>query len=93
MRWSVAIWGLAVVVLAFYLRRYIGSIGALAAAALLAISPGMVYISRYFIHEIFFVFLGFALVLSILFFLENKKAGAGAVAWMALVLFVCLFRR
>src|SRR5687767_2101445 len=49
-RWSVAIWGVLIVVLAFYLRPYIGQVGALAAAAFLAISPGMVYISRYFIH-------------------------------------------
>jgi uncharacterized protein (TIGR03663 family) len=56
-RWSVAIWGVAIVVLSLYLRRYIGQVGALATAAFLAISPGMVYISRYFIHEIFFVFL------------------------------------
>lgn len=89
-RWSVAIWGVAMVVLAFYLRRYIGSIGALATALFLALSPGMVYISRYFIHEIFFVFLALAFLVSILFFVDKEKAGPGAVAWLSLILFVCL---
>src|SRR5688500_7312636 len=56
-RWSVAIWGVFMVVLAFWLRRYIGRTGSLFAALLLGLSPGMVFISRYFIHEIFFVFL------------------------------------
>lgn len=88
-RWSVAIWGVLIVVLAFYLRPYIGQIGTLAAAAFLAISPGMVYISRYFIHEIFFVYLALAFVLALLMFMDRERAGQGAVAWMALVLLVC----
>ena len=62
-RSSVAIWGVLTVVLAFFLRRYIGKIGSLFAALFIALSPGMVFISRYFIHEIFFVFLSLGLVL------------------------------
>lgn len=88
-RWSVAIWGVLIVVLAFYLRPYLGQIGALAAAAFLAISPGMVYISRYFIHEIYFVFLALGFVLAVLMFMDRERAGPGAIAWFALVLFVC----
>ncbi len=88
-RWSVAIWGVLIVVLAFYLRRYIGKVGTLASAAFLAISPGMVYISRYFIHEIFFVFLALGFVLAVLMFMDREKAGPGAIAWMALILVVC----
>jgi uncharacterized protein (TIGR03663 family) len=90
-RWSVAVWGVLIIVLAFYLRRYIGRIGALFAALFLAISPGMVYFSRYFIHEMFFVFLALALVLSMALFLEQKKPGPGAIAWMVLLLLVCFF--
>lgn len=88
-RWSVAVWGVLIVVLAFYLRRYIGRFGALAAAFFLAVSPGMVFISRYFIHETFFVFLGFAFVLAVLFFIERRPAGPVAVGWISLILFVC----
>lgn len=88
-RWSVAVWGVAMVLLALYFRRYLGQVGALAAAAFLAISPGMVYISRYFIHEIFFVFLALGFVLAVLMFMDSEKAGPGAIAWLALVLLAC----
>lgn len=88
-RASVAVFGVLTVVLAFFLKDYIGKIGSLAAALFLALSPGMVYISRYFIHEIFFVFLSLAIVVSVLFFIEKRKAGIFAIAWTALLLFVC----
>jgi len=88
-RSSVAIFGILTVVLALFLRRYIGKVGSLAAALFLALSPGMVYISRYFIHEILFVFFSFAIVVSILYFIEKRKVGIWAVAWMAIILMVC----
>ncbi len=87
-RSSVAIFGVLTVVLAFFLRRYIGTIGSLAAALFLAISPGMVYISRYFIHEILFVFFSLSFVVAILFFIEKRRAGMFAAGWMTLLLFV-----
>ncbi|HLJ25685.1 MAG TPA: flippase activity-associated protein Agl23 [Candidatus Angelobacter sp.] len=68
-----AIFGIALVWLGFSLRRYLGSFGALAAAALLAASPGMVYFSRYFIHEIPFVFLTLALVVMVLRYRETSR--------------------
>ncbi|MDI1243182.1 MAG: glycosyltransferase family 39 protein [bacterium] len=89
-RWSVAIWGVLIVVLAFYLRPYIGQVGSLAAAAFLAISPGMVYISRYFIHEIFFVFLAIGFLLAVLMFMDRERPGLGSITWMALLLLVCV---
>lgn len=88
-RWSVAIWGVLMVVFAFWLRRYIGDIGSLFAALFLALSPGMVYISRYFIHEIFFVFLALAVVVAIVQFIEREKAGPFAIAWTAIILLAC----
>ncbi len=90
-RWSVAIWGVLIVVLALYLRRFIGRIGSLTAAMFLALSPGMVYISRYFIHEIFFVFLGLGLVIAVAFFIVGQKPRAFAIVWMAILLLVCFF--
>ncbi len=90
-RWSVAVWGGVMVVLAFWLRRYIGKTGSLFAALLLALSPGMVFISRYFIHEIFFVFLALAIVVAIVQFIEREKAGPFALAWTGLILLVCFF--
>lgn len=88
-RVSVAIFGLLTVVLAFYLKRYIGRTGSLLAALFLALSPGMVFISRYFIHEIIFVFLSLAIVVAVLFFIEKRTAGPCAVALMVLILFTC----
>jgi uncharacterized protein (TIGR03663 family) len=88
-RASVAVWGVLVVVLAFFLRRYIGKVGSLFAALFLALSPGMVYISRYFIHEMFFVFLSLSIVLAVVFFIEKRRAGIWAIVWTALVLLVC----
>lgn len=89
-RWSVAVWGVLIVVFALFLRRFIGRAGSLFAAVFLALSPGMVYISRYFIHEIFFVFLGLALVISIAFFIQDRKAGPFAIFWATLLLMVSL---
>ena len=86
-----AIWGVLMVVLVLFLRKYIGKTGALAGAALVALSPGMVFISRYFIHEIFFVFLSLSLVVSVVFFIDRRRAGPFAIGWTALLLLVCFF--
>ena len=77
------------VVMMLFLKKYIGSIGSLAAGLFLALSPGMVYISRYFIHEIFFVFCSFGIVLGVLFFIQGRKPEIFAVAAMTLLLLVC----
>src|SRR5215204_5464037 len=88
-RASVAVWGVLLVILTFFLRRRIGKIGSLFAALFLALSPGMVYISRYFIHEMFFVFLSLAIVVAIVFFIEKRRAGILSIASAALILLVC----
>ena len=88
-RASVAVWGVLMVVLCFYLRPYIGKTGSLFAGLFVAISPGMVFISRYFIHEIFFVFLSLAIVVSTVYFIERKKAGVIGTGWFALILLTC----
>lgn len=66
-----AIFGIATVYLVLCLRRHLGSVGALAAAALLAVSPGAVYMSRYFIHESLFVFFTLGLVYAALRYYED----------------------
>jgi len=88
-RGSVAIFGLLTVVLAFFLKNYIGKIGSLTAALFIALSPGMVYISRYFIHEILFAFFSFTIVIGVLYFIEKRKAGVFAIATMTFLLLVC----
>lgn len=87
------VFGVATVLLALCLRRYIGSIGALAAAALIAISPGAVYLSRYFIHESLVVFFTFGLIVAMLKYYdgvarEEENSFAGMVALSAGVVLV-----
>lgn len=67
-----ALFGVATIWLVLSLRRHIGSIGALVAAALLSLSPGAVYISRYFIHEALFVFFTLGLVVAWLKYYEGQ---------------------
>ncbi len=69
-----ALFGLATVWLVLLLRRRLGSIGTLAAAALLAVSPGAVYLSRYYIHETLFVFFTLGLVIAALKYYEEGQA-------------------
>jgi uncharacterized protein (TIGR03663 family) len=66
-----AAFGVATVALILSLRRHLGALAALAAAALLAVSPGAVYYSRYFIHETLFVFFTLAVAVAALRFYET----------------------
>ena len=68
-----ALFGIATVGLIFTLRRNLGTIATLGAALLLAISPGAVYLSRYFIHETLFVFFTLGLVVAALKFYEQAR--------------------
>lgn len=90
MRVSVAIFGLGTVILVFFLKRYLGRNGTLLAALFVALSPGMVFISRYFIHEILFVFLSLAIVVAVIYFLEREKAGPFAIGFLGALLFTAL---
>lgn len=67
------VFGVATIWLALTLRKRIGTIGALSAAGLIAISPGAVYLSRYFIHESLFVFFTLAIVVAALKYFETGR--------------------
>jgi uncharacterized protein (TIGR03663 family) len=68
-----ALFGLGTVALIFCLRRWLGTIATLSAALLLALSPGAVYLSRYFIHETLFVFFTLGIVVGALFFYDKRN--------------------
>jgi len=72
-RFVPAVFGLATIGLILYLRKHIGAIGALVAAALVAVSPGAVYMSRYFIHESLFVFFTLGIVVAALRYYETAR--------------------
>jgi len=68
-----AVFGLATIALVFLLRRWLGTVATLSAALLLALSPGAVYLSRYFIHETQFVFFTLGIVVASLYFYEERN--------------------
>lgn len=68
-----AVFGIATIGLVFLLRRRLGTIGTLSAALMLALSPGAVYLSRYFIHETQFVFFTLGIVVAGLRFYETRN--------------------
>jgi uncharacterized protein (TIGR03663 family) len=68
-----ALFGLGTVWLVFLLRRYIGTVAALSAGLLLAISPGAVYLSRYYIHETLFIFFTLGIVVASLKFYRERN--------------------
>ena len=68
------VFGLATIGLVFLLRRWLGTVATLTAALLLAISPGAVYLSRYFIHETQFVFFTLGIVVACLYLYEQRNA-------------------
>jgi uncharacterized protein (TIGR03663 family) len=74
MRLVPVLFGLALVALTLTLRRYLGSVAVLVAGALLAVSPGAVYFSRYFIHETLVVALSMALIVATTFYLDRREA-------------------
>ena len=59
-----AAFGVATIWLTLLLRKRLGTMAALSGAALIAISPGAIYLSRYFIHESLFVFFTLAIVVA-----------------------------
>lgn len=61
-------------------RRSLGTPAALVAALLTALSPGLVYYSRYYIHETPLVLASFGLLLAVLSYLRRPRAGAAILA-------------
>jgi len=72
-RFVPALFGIVTTVLVLSLRRHIGSLGALSATALVGLSPGAVYFSRYFIHETLLVCFTLATVTAVTRYLETRE--------------------
>ena len=67
------VFGLATIALVFLLRRRLGTIATLSAGLMLAISPGAVYLSRYYIHESLFVFFTLAIAVAAIYFYDKRN--------------------
>jgi uncharacterized protein (TIGR03663 family) len=78
--------GAALVLLPFFLRRYLGCWGALVVATLLAFSPTLLYFSRYARNDIYIVFWTLLLVICLWRYIAERKArylyiGAAALSF------------
>jgi uncharacterized protein (TIGR03663 family) len=69
------LFGLGTIVLVFLLRRRLGRVATLSAGLLLAVSPGAVYLSRYFIHETLFVFFTLGIVVALVWCYDERNPG------------------
>ena len=78
--------GIGIVALVIGMRKRLGDVGTLVAAALLALSPGMVFFSRDFIHEIPLVFFTLWWVFGLLRFYDTREAKELFISTIALAL-------
>ncbi len=83
-----AAFGVGTIWLVLLVRKRIGTIGALSAAGLIAISPGAVYLSRYFIHESLFVFFTLGIVVAALKYYDSGRASYLILASISAALMV-----
>jgi uncharacterized protein (TIGR03663 family) len=72
-----AIFGILLVALAWLLRPWLGWPGALMAALLTALSPAMVFYSRYYIQEMLLVCFSFGSMLSLWRFAQDQNQNQG----------------
>lgn len=80
-----AIFGSALVALPFFLRRRLGTAGALLAAAGIAFSPTLLYFSRFARNDIYIAFFTLGIVISLWRYIDERKPlflylGAGLLA-------------
>lgn len=86
-RASSAVFGIAFVCCTLLLRRQLGKIGTLAAAAVFAVSPTFMYFSRFFREDIFVAFWAFLTVALFMNYIDTRKRGYlfGTAAALALM--------
>jgi uncharacterized protein (TIGR03663 family) len=80
MRFWPAIFGVLTVAMLWFLRHHLGKVGTAVAAFCMAISPGLVYYSRDFIHEMSLGCFTLAIVIGAVRYIETRK-----FIWLALM--------
>jgi uncharacterized protein (TIGR03663 family) len=80
LRFTPALFGSLTVAAIWLLRKRLGAVGTPVAAFLLALSPGLVYFSRDFIHEMSFGFFSLCIVIGAWRYAESKN-----FKWLALL--------
>jgi len=86
-----SLFGALLIPLVYYVYRigYIDKKQTLFAAILLAVSPDMVYFSRFLRHDIFMLFFTFLLLVAILYYLEYGKTRYAIIAAVAMAGGLC----
>src|SRR5262249_53412932 len=87
-RFVTSAFGVGTIALVLLLRKRLGAVGALSGAALIAISPGAVYLSRYFIHESLFVFFTLGIVVAVLRYYDTAQAAYLILAGISAALMI-----
>jgi uncharacterized protein (TIGR03663 family) len=82
-----AVFGIAMVILPYWFRPWLGRVGALAVSFMILISPGLMYYSRYIRHDTFLDFFTLLMILSFFQYMRTRAnrwlyLGAAAVALM-----------
>jgi uncharacterized protein (TIGR03663 family) len=82
-----ALFGIAIVILPYWFRPWLGRVGALAASFMILISPGLMYYSRYIRHDTFLDFFTLLMFLSFFQYMRTRAdrwlyIGAAGVALM-----------
>jgi uncharacterized protein (TIGR03663 family) len=80
LRFWPCLFGVLTIVLLWFWRDRLGPVGLPAAAFLMAVSPGLVFFSRYFIHEMMFGWCSLAVAVGAWKYAESKD-----FKWMALL--------
>jgi uncharacterized protein (TIGR03663 family) len=80
LRFWPAIFGVLTIVMLWFLRHHLGKVGTAVAAFCIALSPGLVYYSRDFIHEMLFGCFTLGIVVGALRYLETRK-----FSWLVLM--------
>jgi uncharacterized protein (TIGR03663 family) len=86
-RISTALFGVLLVMLPYFMRRWLGRIGALLTSVMLLISPTMLYYSRYIRHDVLIVVWVLILLIAFFRYLEERAdrwlyLGVAATAFM-----------
>jgi uncharacterized protein (TIGR03663 family) len=82
-----AVFGVAMVILPYWFRPWLGRVGALAASFMILISPGLMYYSRYIRHDTFLDFFTLLMFLAFFQYMRTRAnrwlyIGAAAVSLM-----------
>jgi uncharacterized protein (TIGR03663 family) len=85
-RIAAALLGTVIIGLPYFLRQYLGKIGAWLACFLLAVSPSMVYFSRFAREDIYMACFTLMFIVAVIQYIRTRKIGWAILAMVSFVL-------